>query len=557
VLDCWFESGAMPYAQNHYPFENKEFFESHFPADFINEGLDQTRGWFYTLTILAAALFKRPAFKHCIVSGLVLAQDGKKMSKSLRNYTDPMDAVNEFGADALRLFLIHSAVVKADDLRYSDEGVREVLKSIIIPLWNAYGFFVTYANIDGITVGSGQWVVDSARSDSTTNSNEDSTVHSDLSDKNTTHYSLSTAHSLDRWIISAAQSLIREVSAALDAYDLAKATEPLVAFINDLNNWYIRRSRRRFWRAGLDDDKRAAYAALYRALRTLTAVASPFMPFTTEAIYRNLRGADEPLSVHLCDWPAADAALVDRDLEFRMATVMRAVQAGRALRSRENIKVRQPLRLVELVTRDAAERAALAGMLDIVAEELNVKEARLGEREEELVEYQAKANFRILGKELGASMRAAADAIAALPASSIAAILDGGSVPLEVDGKRVMLTSANVEVQRTEKAGLKVLNEGSLTVALDTTITEDLLREGIVRDLVRGIQNIRKEAGFDVSDRIRLGVSGSAGLKAAFDLFHDFIAEETLASVLTWSDTAAGVPVDCSGEEARVEIVKV
>ncbi|GMO47972.1 MAG: hypothetical protein Ta2G_03570 [Termitinemataceae bacterium] len=271
VLDCWFESGAMPYAQQHYPFENKEFFEAHFPADFINEGLDQTRGWFYTLTILAAALFKKPAFKNCIVSGLVLASDGKKMSKSQKNYTDPMEAVNLFGADALRLFLIHSAVVKADDLRYSDEGVKEVLKSIILPLWNAYGFFVTYANIDGIRACDLQTPAP----------------------KNTSkNPSAALDNNLDKWILSASQTLIKNVTAALDNYDMAGGIDPILAFIDALNNWYIRRSRRRFWRSVNDNDKIQAYNVLYDILKTLIKVACPFMPFITEAIYQNLRNAN-------------------------------------------------------------------------------------------------------------------------------------------------------------------------------------------------------------------------------------------------------------------------
>jgi len=265
VLDCWFESGAMPYAQNHYPFENKEFFESHFPADFISEGLDQTRGWFYTLTILGAALFKRPAFKNCVVNGLVLAEDGKKMSKSLRNYTDPMDVINTFGADALRIFLMHSAVVKADDLRYSDEGVKEVLKSIIIPLWNSYSFFVTYANIDKMKpTGAPE----------------------------------NPSNPLDKWILSVAESMVEKVTAALDGYDMNRAIDPIVEFIDLLNNWYIRRSRRRFWRSENDSDKAEAYGTLYSVLKKLSLVAAPIMPYTTEAIWQNLRLDQDPISVH-------------------------------------------------------------------------------------------------------------------------------------------------------------------------------------------------------------------------------------------------------------------
>ncbi|HRU28088.1 MAG TPA: isoleucine--tRNA ligase, partial [Treponema sp.] len=386
VLDCWFESGAMPYAQNHYPFENKEFFESHFPADFISEGLDQTRGWFYTLTILGAALFNRPAFKNCVVNGLVLAEDGKKMSKSLRNYTDPMDVINTFGADALRIFLMHSAVVKADDLRYSDEGVKDVLKSIIIPLWNSYSFFVTYANIDG--------------------------MKPTMAPENP-------SNPLDKWILSVSESMVERVSAALDSYDMNRAIDPIVEFIDLLNNWYIRRSRRRFWRSENDSDKAEAYGTLYSVLKKISLVAAPIMPYTTEAIWQNLRLESDPISVHLADYPLADTKRKDEGLEFKMSVVQHAVSMGRALRYQYNIKVRQPLRSVELVTRNPEEKKVLLEMEEIIREELNVKNVIFRDNEEDLVEYQAKANFRVLGKELGKDMKAAADRIEALSQQEI------------------------------------------------------------------------------------------------------------------------------------------
>ncbi|MDR2658612.1 MAG: isoleucine--tRNA ligase [Spirochaetaceae bacterium] len=506
VLDCWFESGSMPYAQSHYPFENKEFFETHFPADFINEGLDQTRGWFYTLTVLAAALFKRPAFKNCIVSGLVLASDGKKMSKSLKNYTDPMDAVNMFGADALRLFLVHSAVVKADDLRYSDEGVRDVLKSILLPLWNAYSFFVTYANIDGI---------------------------------NPAPPPDEPSNPLDKWILSAAQTLVSRVGTALDDYDLSRAVDPIVEFIDLLNNWYIRRSRRRFWRSadnGADNDKNEAYAALLEALLTLIKTAAPFMPFTTEMIWQNLRREDDPVSVHLADWPVPQEKRFDRELEFKMSCVQRAVTLGRALRSAHNIKNRQPLLMVSLVTRDSAEKNALLEMENIIREELNVKKVVWNDNEEDLVEYQAKANFRALGKELGKDMKAAAEKIEQLSRSEIQSILEGSTLSIEILDRVIDISAEKLDIKRIEKTGLKVINEGSLTVALDTKITEDLALEGFARDLVRGIQNLRKASGLEVSDRIRMRLSGPPRLKRAWELYSDYISAELLAVSVNWLD---------------------
>ena len=513
----------MPYAQNHYPFENKDFFEKHFPADFINEGLDQTRGWFYTLTILAAALFEKPAFQNCVVSGLVLAKDGKKMSKSLRNYTDPMEAVDMFGADALRLFLIHSAVVKADDLRYSDEGVRDVLKSIILPLWNAYSFFVTYANIDKITAGEPP----------ETPSNP-----------------------LDKWILSAAQTLVAKVSAALDAYDLSRSVDPIVDFIGHLNNWYIRRSRRRFWRSENDSDKQQAYACLNSALKTLITVAAPFMPFTTDAIWQNLRRLAEPASVHLADYPVQQAARIDAALEFKMAAVQHAVALGRALRSQYNIKVRQPLRMVEVVTRNAAEKAALLEMAEIIAEELNVKEVVFGDNEEDLVEYQAKANFRVLGKELGKDMKAASEKIETLKRTEIEAVLEGSTLAIEVGGRTVDITIDKLDIKRIEKTGLKVLNEGTLTVALDTEITAELSAEGDVRDLVRGVQNLRKEMGLEVSDRITLALHGSDRLKKAWLSMRDYVAAETLATSVEWAAKSGQTPIEAGDESWQVSLEK-
>jgi isoleucyl-tRNA synthetase len=537
VLDCWFESGAMPYGQNHYPYENKEFFDSHFPADFINEGLDQTRGWFYTLTILAAALFKKPAFKNCVVSGLVLAADGKKMSKSLKNYTDPMEVVNSFGADALRLFLIHSAVVKADDLRYSDEGVRDVMKSILIPLWNAYSFYVTYANIDKFdpSVAPGHAASPARRGFLLDNP----------------------ANPLDKWILSATESLAEKVGAALDAYDLSRAVDTILEFIDLLNNWYIRRSRRRFWRSENDTDKIEAYGTLYDVLKTLITVAAPFMPFTTEAIWRNLRLPAEKESVHLNDFPLPREARRDRELEFKMAVVQHAVSMGRSLRSQYNLKVRQPLKTVELVTRNLDEKKVLLEMEDIIREELNVKSVVFRDNEEDLVEYQAKANFRILGKELGKDMKAAAVRIEALSQTEIQGLLEGSTLSIEAAGRSIDITAEKLDIRRIERAKLRVLNEGTLTVGLDTDVTEELSREGDVRDLVRGVQNLRKDTGLEVTDRINLVLFGSPRLKAAWEAFAGYVAAETLAASVEWGEAQGQISIDAGDEQWLVSLRKV
>ena len=527
VFDCWFESGSMPYAQQHYPFENKDYFEKHFPANFISEGLDQTRGWFYTLTILASHLFDKPAFQNCVVNGLVLASDGRKMSKSLRNYTDPVEAINKFGADALRLFLIHSAVVKADDLRYSDEGVRDVIKNIILPLWNSYSFFVTYANIDGVQP-TGHLFDDKLPS-----------------------------NPLDAWLLSITQKMVKDVTNGLDDYDLSGAVDPIVKFIDEMNNWYIRRSRRRFWKSENDSDKAEAYEALYIALKTFAQVAAPFVPFITEEMWQNLKNSEDKDSVHLTDYPVYNEKWHNEELEFKMATVQKAVSMGRSLRNTFNLKNRQPLASVALVTRNSDEKRVLAEMEDSIREELNVKKVEFHDREDELVEYKAKANFKVLGKELGPKMKAAASIIMTLSSEQIQSILEGTKLTIDVDGTSVELNEEKVIVERLEKDGLKVLNDGTLTVGLDSKITDELKKEGYVRDLVRGIQNLRKESGLNVTDRIKLTVSGDDELKSAFQMFETFVAGEVLASSSVFADNiAGGTEVESEDKKWSISIEK-
>ncbi len=527
VFDCWFESGSMPYAQQHYPFENKDYFEKHFPANFISEGLDQTRGWFYTLTVLAAQLFDKPAFENCIVNGIVLAEDGRKMSKSLRNYTDPVEAINKFGADAIRLFLMHSAVVKADEIRYSDDGVRDVIKSFILPLWNSYSFFVQYANIDQVTCTGHEF---------------DSKLP---------------GNPLDRWLLSVTQKMIKDVTKAMDDYDLSSAVDPMLTFIEEINNWYIRRNRRRFWKSGNDRDKIEAYGTLYKALKTFTLVACPFIPFITEEMWQNLKTGEDKESVHLMDYPVYEEKFRDEKLEFQMATVQKAVSMGRALRNQFNIKNRQPLLSVALVTRNHEERKVLEEMKETILEELNVKGVDFHDKESDLVEYKAKANFKVLGKQLGAKMKAAAAEIVKLIGEDIARIVDGGKCTIKVDGEDVDLNAESVIVERTEKEDLKVINDGTLTVGLETKITDDLRKEGYARDLVRGIQNLRKESNFEISDRIKLELSGNDELKSSFEMFKDFISGETLATSAEWKDSISdGTVVEADELKWTVKIQK-
>ena len=524
VLDCWFESGSMPYAQVHYPFENKEHFENHFPADFICEGLDQTRGWFYTLTILAAAVFDKPAFKNVVVNGLVLAEDGKKMSKSARNYSDPVEVINKYGADALRFLLTNSGIVRAEDLKYSDESVKDILKTIIIPIWNAYSFFVTYANIDNMKVAEAP-------------SNP--------------------SNPLDQWILSELEKLTEDVTASIEAYDIHKANSAFIDFIDLLNNWYIRRSRRRFWKSENDNDKNQAYQTLYSVLMKYIKLACPVIPFITEEIYQNLKTDSMPESIHLCDYPEADASIRDEQLEKKMEVTQHAVSMGRALRANFSLKIRQPLKAIYLVTRDSEEKIILKEMEGIISEELNVKEVIIRDNEEELVEYQAKANFRVLGKILGKSMKKGAAKIEELSMDAIKSLLDGATLSIEVDGKGCDITSDSIVVQRFEKENLKVLNEGSLTIGLDTELSEALRQEGLVRDLVRNIQSLRKETGLDVSDRIKLCISGADEIKSSVDNHEEYMKNETLTVDWEWKEAEDSKDFECGDYSCKIALEKI
>ncbi len=524
VLDCWFESGSMPYAQQHYPFENKAHFEANFPADFIAEGLDQTRGWFYTLVVLGAALFNKPPFKHVVVNGLILAEDGQKMSKRKKNYPDPLDVVNRYGADALRLFMLGSQVVRAEDLKFSENGIKEVLRNVMIPMWNAYSFFVTYANVDGYQPQPG--VPAPAKLE----------------------------NALDRWILSSCSQMIEEIRCELDQYNLQKAANRFERFVDDLTNWYIRRSRRRFWKSSDDRDKQEAYATLHHVLVEFCKTAAPFIPFTTEAIYGNLRTPDMPESVHCCDYPEVNAAVRDEALEKQMDLTMTAVKLGRYLRTQHNLKVRQPLARAVLLAPDAQSAELLRGTLDIVGEELNVKSVEIGTDEDALVHRSAKANFKIMGKKLGKNMKAAAALVEKLDSAAIGRIAAGASRELTLpDGTVCALAAEDLIVQRTEKAGLVVATEAGVTIALETALTPELEAEGLARELVSKVQNLRKESGLDVTDRIELAVSGDAAVLAAAETHREYIQSEVLAVAMTLQATESG-DVELNGHTAAIAL---
>ena len=499
VLDCWFESGSMPYAQNHYPFENKEDFDANIPADFISEGLDQTRGWFYTLSVLCAALFDKPAFKNCIVSGMLLAEDGRKMSKRLKNYPEPTEMIDKYGADALRLYLLNSPALKAEEMRMTESGIKESLRAVIIPLWNSYSFFATYAALDG-------W---SPEDDDQVPQNR-----------------------LDRWILSELQTLIHELNTEMEAYRLYRTVPAMVAFVEKLTNWYIRRSRRRFWKSEDDLDKGAAYATLYRVLVTFVKALAPVLPFITESIYQNLvcRVDDSaPDSVHLCDMPEADESLRDAELEEQMELATRAVVLGRSLRSKHDLKVRQPLRSLYLLPPDEHSRYELGQMVDLLADELNIKEVLLVEDETDLSEVSYRPNFRALGPRFGKQMKEVGQRIGELTQQETEILKAGDKIA--VAGGEIGIE--DVEVQRREKEGVVVAIDNNLGVGLDVQLDDELVAEGVAREIVNRVQNMRKDAGLEVSDRIRIGVQGKAGLLEVIGQHREYIAAETLALELS------------------------
>ena len=525
VLDCWFESGAMPYAQQHYPFENKERFEKNFPADFIAEGLDQTRGWFYTLLVLGTCLFDQSPYRNVVVNGLILAEDGKKMSKRLKNYPDPLEVVNRCGADALRLFMLGSQVVRAEDLRFSEAGVREVLREVMIPMWNALSFFTTYANVDGYTPAKGE-------------------VKPPVTPSNV----------LDRWILSSASQMVEEIRREMDDYNLQKAATRFTRFIDDLTNWYIRRSRRRFWKSTSDSDKQEAYATLHYVLILFAKTAAPFIPFTTEAIYRTLRTEEMPESVHLCDFPVPDDCR-DEYLEKQMELTMCAVTQGRFLRTANNLKVRQPLARAIIALPDKAAREMVEKTAWIIADELNVKKVDFCDDEEQLIKRSCKANFKALGARLGKEMKVAAARIAQLTGSEIGSILSGNALELQLaDGRVEKITADDLVINREERPGLVASSENGVTIALETALTPELEAEGMARELVSKIQNLRKELKFDVTDRIEVTYKTDDATAAMLEQFHDYITGEVLA--VKFTSGAGDTELDVNGKTVAVSVSK-
>lgn len=523
VFDCWFESGSMPYAQNHYPFENEDLFKKGFPADFIGEGLDQTRGWFYTLTVLSTALFKRPAFKNVIVNGIVLAEDGAKMSKRLRNYPDPSLVVEKYGADAVRLYMMHSPAVKAEDLCFTESGVELVLRQVLIPLWNAHSFFSTYARIY-------KWKPKAPPA--------------------------KPAAVIDQWILSLLNKLVKQVEEGMDDYDLNHSVEPFVAFVDQLTNWYIRRSRRRFWEGEATQDRDEAFATLYYALIQLAKIAAPYVPFISDAIYRNLRNDTMPESVHLCDFPSYEEQRRDTALEEAMEAVQTTVSLGHALRKEHKLKVRQPLPSALVATTDTRMMQFLKEQQHLIADELNVKTIEFAADETRFVALKAKPNFRVLGKKVGKYMKSVQQAVDGFTHDQLATLLNGGTVSINVEGENILLTPEDVAVERQVLDGLVAANAGALTIALNTTLNDDLLIEGLAREVINKVNTMRRDSGFDVTDRIDIVIDSTDRVKQCFHTFGSMINGEVLALSVTFGPCKDGTAWDLNGESATIALTK-
>ena len=532
VLDGWFESGSMPYGMLHYPFENTDRFEAAFPAKFIAEGLDQTRGWFYTLIVLSTALFDKPAFENCVVNGLILADDGRKMSKSLKNYPDPNEIFDVMGADALRAFLINSPVLRAEPLRFSKDGVAEVVRTVLLPMWNTYSFFTTYAEADGITITDLEAAPKPAL-----------------------------RPEMDRWILSVLQTLVSEVNTEMEGYYLYNVVPPVLGFIDHLTNWYVRRSRRRFWAArgesgDSDADKLSAFATLYEVLMTFNDALAPVLPFITEHLYQDLIARHDPeavRSVHHRDYPVADTSMIDTELEASMGAVREIVRIGRNLRKREGHRVRQPLATLTVLTRDRLVADAVASHTDIIVDELNVKQVHTSADESGHVTLAAKANFRKLGPELGAEMRRYASLISALDPSAIETIVRGGSITLE--GRQ--FGPDDVIVERTPKEGTIVETGEGFAIALDTRISDELLKEGLAREVISHVQRLRREADLDVTDRILIVWNSSDDLiLKSIEEHRERIGSETLALDIVREEDMGVEPLTFDGYSVRLSIEK-
>ena len=531
LIDVWFDSGAMPYAQIHYPFENKELLDSRtvYPADFIAEGVDQTRGWFYTLHAIATMVFDTVAFKTVISNGLVLDKNGDKMSKRLGNAVDPFNTIENYGSDALRWYMITNSA-PWDNLRFNEEGVKEVIRSFFGKLYQTYSFFTMYANVDGFTF-------------------EEPEVP------------LCERPELDRWIISELNTLVKNVNACLNDYEPTKAGRLIQEFVIDnVSNWFVRLSRKRFWGSDMSTDKLSAYQTLYTCLETVARLMAPIAPFYADRLYQDLTsvtGRGDAASVHLAKFPECDEAAVDSELEYRMELAQQISSMVLALRKKEALIVRQPLQKIAIPAADEVMKSRIEAVKQLILGEVNVKELVFVEGDGILVK-KIKCNFRTLGKKFGKLMKSVNAAVTEMSQEQISALEKNGSITLQVEGTDALIELADVEIFSEDVPGWTVANEGALTVALDVEVTDELRREGVAREIVKKIQALRKDSGFDITDRIEVTVSASEASDAAVEQFREYICNQVLAdSLVVSAELTEGEEVELDGCTVKVTVKRV
>ena len=494
VMDCWFDSGAMPFAQQHYPFENSDKFDDEmFPADFICEGIDQTRGWFYSLMAISTFIKGKAPYKNVLVNDLILDKEGKKMSKHVGNTVDPFALFDKYGADATRWYLLQTSPAWSPT-KFDEDGLIEVVSKFFGTLRNVYNFFVLYSNQDDLDPAS----LDVPYAD---------------------------RPELDRWIISKYNNLIKAVTAEMDRYDHMKAVRTINEFVNeDLSNWYIRRARRRFWGEELDDDKKSVYATTYEVLVGVSKMIAPFAPFISDEMYQNLTGEE---SVHLAYFPKADESLIDTRVEERMDLVRDLVGLGRGTREKERIKVRQPLNEIMV---DGKYENIISDLTPLIMEELNIRKVVFESKLDEYMNYSLKPNFKVAGPMLGKNIKAFGGALAkADAAATVAALEADGKITLELNGEAVEVTRDMVDVKITAKEGFAVAMENNIFTILDTTITPELAQEGLARELVSKVQQLRKQNNYEMMDNIRIFIEADEDVAAAVECHKDYIMKETLA----------------------------
>ncbi|MBI2272691.1 MAG: isoleucine--tRNA ligase [Bacteroidetes bacterium] len=531
LIDVWFDSGAMPYAQWHYPFENKDFIDKGqaFPADFIAEGVDQTRGWFYTLHALGVMLFDSVAYKAVVSNGLVLDKDGNKMSKRLGNVVNPFETIEKYGADATRWYLITNAS-PWDNLKFDLAGIQEVQRKFFGTLYNTYQFFALYANVDGFAF-------------------EQAPVP------------LAERPEIDRWILSSLNTLVKRVTRSMDEYEPTLAGRAIEEFVDEhLSNWYVRLCRRRFWKGEYEQDKISAYQTLYECLETIVRLMAPISPFFSDAVFRNLNavtGKFQVSSVHHADFPVANEAVIDVSLEERMQLAQDVCSLVLSLRKKVNIKVRQPLQKVMIPVLDAGMKTQLEKIEDLIKAEVNVKEMQYITETEGVISKKIKANFKALGTRMGAKMKAVSAAISHFSQLDIATIEKEGTFTLQIDNEAVVIELSDVDIVAEDIPGWSVASKGSLTVALDITLTDELKQEGDAREFVNRVQNIRKESGFDLTDRIFVTVLETTVLKPSLIKYNDYICREILADSIDWSpEISGGTEVEINDELLKVVVNK-